>query len=167
MSRLVGFLPDDIPRLLINRDVVQVMKSTSQSKDNDFCLFDACLLGNCDLVTQAIKNKICNENDNNFLGEGVRQLGRLVNDDDNGTWLKNQPKETVLIFDGASLSETTNEAAIPAQNVVVHCDHCQNEIKGDIFCCKTCFDFDLCGRCYPIVKSTHADGKHEFEIQSR
>ena len=163
MSRLVGFLPDDIPRLLINRDVVQVMKSSSQSQGNDFCLFDACLLGNCDSVTQAIKCKICNGNNN----EGKRQLGRLINDDDDGTWLKSQPEETVLLFDGALLSETTKEAAIPAQNVVVHCDHCQNEIRGDIFCCKTCFDFDLCGQCYPIVKSTHADGKHEFEIESR
>ena len=63
MSKLVGFLPDNIPRILINRDIVQVMKSPSQhhhEKQDEICLFDACLLGNCDAVTQAIKDKITN-----------------------------------------------------------------------------------------------------------
>eukprot|EP00975_Prorocentrum_lima_P065209 12902101-Prorocentrum_lima.AAC.1 len=62
MSKLVGFLPDNVPRILINRDIVQVMKSSTQNykKQDEFCLFDACLLGNCDAVTQAIKAKMSN-----------------------------------------------------------------------------------------------------------
>ena len=159
MSKLVGFLPDNIPRILINRDIVQVRKQ------DEICLFDACLLGNCDAVTQAIKDKISNTDTKSK--DKNHQSGRLVTDDNNGTWLKNQPRESVLLFEGALLSAPTTkeEAALPPQNVVVHCDHCENEIKGNIFCCKSCFDFDLCGDCYPEVKLTHAAGKHEFEIE--
>jgi len=162
MSKLVGFLPDNIPRILINRDIVQVMKSSTQNnkKQDEFCLFDACLLGNCDAVTQAIKAKISNT-------DAKSDTGRLVTDDNSGTWLKNQPRESVLLFEGALLSAATKEeAALQPQNVVVHCDHCENEIKDEIFCCKICFDFDLCSLCYPKVKLTHADGKHEFTIES-
>lgn len=166
MSKLVGYLPDKIPRILINRDVVQVMKSSSQNnKQSEFCLFDACLLGNCDTITQAIMNKVSNSN---AAAEDMHHSGIFVDDDNNGTWLKNQPRESVLLFEGALLSVTdTAEAALPPQNMIVHCDHCENEIKGNIFCCKTCFDFDLCGKCYPKVKLTHAFGKHDFEIESR
>jgi hypothetical protein len=167
ISKLVGFLPDNIPRILINRGIVQVIKPSSQNKKQvEFCLFDACLLGNCDAVTQAIKDKISNTN---TPAEDVHHAGRLVDDDNNGTCLKNQPRESVMLFEGAMLSATaTKEADLPSQNnMVVHCDQCENEIIGNIFCCKTCFDFDLCGSCYPKVKLTHADGKHDFEIESR
>lgn len=95
-------------------------------------------------------------------------FGRFVADNNSGTWLKNQPRESVLLFEGALLSATTKvEAALPPQNMVIHCDHCENEIKGNVYCCKTCFDFDLCEDCYLKVKLTHADGKHEFEFESR
>lgn len=166
MSKLVGFLPDNIPRILINRDIVQVVKSPSQhEKQVEFCLFDACLLGNCDAVTKAIKDKIIDTNTKSE--EKHIHSGRLVTDDNNGTWLKNQPRESVLLFEGALLSTPTpKDATVPPPNVVVFCDHCQNEIKGNIFCCRNCFDFDLCGDCYPKVKLTHADGKHEFDIES-
>eukprot|EP00985_Skeletonema_marinoi_P009330 scaffold4344_cov70-Skeletonema_marinoi.AAC.1 len=167
MSKLVGFLPDNIPRILINRDIVQVMKSSTQNykKHDEFCLFDACLLGNCDAVTQAIKAKMSNKDAKSEYEH--HHSGRLVTEDNNGTWLKNQPRESVLLFEGALLSAATKEeATLPAQNVVVHCDHCENEIKDQIFCCKICFDFDLCSLCYPKVKLTHADGKHEFTIES-
>ena len=159
MSKLVGFLPDNIPRILINRDIVHVRKQ------DEICLFDACLLGNCDAVTQAIKDKITNTHNNKSEDEQYRS-GSLVTEDNYGAWLKNQPRESVLLFEGALLSApTTKEAALPPQNVVVHCDHCESEIKGNIYCCKSCFDFDLCGNCYPEVKLTHAAGKHEFEIE--
>jgi hypothetical protein len=158
MSKLVGFLPDNIPRILINRDIVQV------KKQDEICLFDACLLGNCDTVTRAIKDMITNTH--NKSEDKQHRSGSLVTDDNDGAWLKNQPRESVLLFDGALLSApTTTEAALQPQNVVVHCDHCESEIKGNIYCCKSCFDFDLCGNCYPEVKLTHAAGKHEFEIE--
>ena len=164
MSKLVGFLPDNIPRILINRDIVQVVKSPV--KPDEFCLFDACLLGNCDAVTQAIKDKISNT-DVDTNTEEENNSGGLVNDENYGTWLKNQPRESILLFEGALLSAPiAKDAAIPLPNVFVFCDHCRNEIKGNIFCCKNCFDFDLCCDCYPKVKLTHADGKHEFGMES-
>lgn len=170
MSKLVGFLPDHIPRILINRDVVQVMKSSPQNNktQEDFCLFDACLLGNCDAVTKAIKDKISKTDNAITSAADEHHFGRFVADNNSGTWLKNQPRESVLLFEGALLSATTKvEAALPPQNMVIHCDHCENEIKGNVYCCKTCFDFDLCEDCYLKVKLTHADGKHEFEFESR
>ena len=79
MSNVVGFLPDNIPRILINRDIVQVKRGsqTNGTDANNFCLWDACLLGNCDAVTKAI------------VEGGPYHLGRLVthNDDDNGMCL--------------------------------------------------------------------------------
>lgn len=158
MSKLVGFLPDNIPRILINRDIVQV------KKQDEICLFDACLLGNCDAVTRAIKDKITNTHNNKSEDEHHR-AGSLVTDDNDGAWLKNQPRESVLLFDRALLSAPPTTEAVLPQNVVVHCDHCESEIKGNIYCCKSCFDFDLCGNCYPEMKLTHAAGKHEFEIE--
>jgi len=44
MSKVVEFLRPDIPRILINRNIVQVPKVSH--KDDD-CLFHACLLGDC------------------------------------------------------------------------------------------------------------------------
>ena len=161
MSNVVGFLPDNIPRILINRDIVQVKRgSQTNGKDaNNFCLWDACLLGNCDAVTKAI------------VEGGPYHLGRLVTDDNNGMCLKNQPRESILLFEGATLSAVNGEddgasSQNNNNNVLVHCDNCGNEIKDNIiYSCKSCFDYDLCGQCYPKIKQLHADGRHEFEIQ--
>ena len=88
MSNVVGFLPDNIPRILINRDIVQVKRgSQTNGTDANFCLWDACLLGNCDAVTKAI------------VEGSPYHLGRLVTDDNNGMCLKNQPRESILLFE--------------------------------------------------------------------
>lgn len=158
MSNVVGFLPDNIPRILINRDIVQVKigSQTNGTDANNFCLWDVCLLGNCDAVTKAIV-------------EGCSyHLGRLVTDD-NGMCLKNQSREGILLFEGATLSAVNGEEGASSQNnnnILVHCDNCGNEIKDNIiYSCNSCFDYDLCGQCYPKIKQKHADGQHEFEIQ--
>lgn len=167
MSKLVCFLPDNIPRILINRDIVQVMKNCPEKRSA--ILFDACLLGNCDAVTQAIKNKLYNT----CIGSGGFIEGRLVADDDinNGLWLKNQPRESILLFEGALLSaaKEKDESTHPPlhTSIVVHCNNCEHEIKDNIiFCCKTCFDYDLCSNCYSTIKLIHADGKHEFAVET-
>ena len=87
--------------------------------------------------------------------------GLVVNDE---AWLKNQPKESVLLFPGASVSISHEPES--HQTLVVHCDECQNQIEGSIFCCKTCFDYDLCSTCFPKASLTHANGKHEFLEES-
>ena len=171
MSNVVGFLPENIPRILINRDIVQVRKSSTQDSQDGFCIWDACLLGNCDAVTQAMKDKLSKtDSAATTSAEHKPHSGRLIATDDNGNglWLKKQPRESILLFEGALLSATNEKDEVaPPQNVmVVHCDNCENEIKGNIFCCKTCFDYDLCGSCYPKIRQQHAGGQHEFEIQT-
>lgn len=108
------------------------------------------------------------ENDSQTKSTGIRhqQLGTekgLVMTED--SWLQNQPKETVLLFPGA-VTTTTRQETEPQQRLVVHCDGCQNEIDGKIFSCKNCFDYDLCGVCYPSTSRIHANGQHEFAAES-
>ena len=85
--------------------------------------------------------------------------GGLVTSDE--PWLQGQPKESVILFKGASNVET-KEPETQAK-LVVHCDQCQKEIEGKLFSCRTCFDYDLCGLCYATTSVMHADGKHEFQ----
>ncbi len=78
-----------------------------------------------------------------------------------GEWLNEQPIESVLLFPGAltSLQEPENGNL----TINVHCDGCHKEIKGLVYSCETCFDFDLCSDCFPNMSKTHADGKHNFK----
>ena len=88
-------------------------------------------------------------------------VGSLVFNDE--AWLQHHPKESVLLFQGA---EVTNSHAINSQQKeVVHCDSCHQLVEGSIYCCKLCFDYDLCSTCYPTVKLTHADGSQEFRVE--
>ncbi len=80
-------------------------------------------------------------------------------------WLQNQPKESVLLFPGADATTPLNEPQQPQHKLIVHCDECQTEIQGKVYCCKVCFDYDLCGGCYPRASLTHADGKHDFALE--
>lgn len=89
---------------------------------------------------------------------------KLVSSSDE-TWLQDQPKESVLLFPGAVVASDTKETSTQ-QKLLVHCDECQMEIKGNIYCCKTCFDYDLCENCHPKVSKTHANGEHEFRVES-
>jgi hypothetical protein len=90
--------------------------------------------------------------------------GGLATGDETTTWSHNQPKESILLFRGAVVSNS-DEAHI-RHAMVVHCDACRREIiEGRVYCCKTCFDYDLCGACYPSSSLMHADGKHEFAVE--
>jgi len=169
MSKVVEYLPSHIPRILINRNIVHA--STQRQHINNPTtsrqLFHACLLGNCDDVVKALEQGMKPNNDdqtkstekNGIHRQGMK--GLVVNDE---AWLKNQPKESVLLFPGASVSISHEPES--HQTLVVHCDECQNQIEGSIFCCKTCFDYDLCSTCFPKASLTHANGKHEFLEES-
>ena len=85
--------------------------------------------------------------------------GGLVISDE--PWLQGQPKESVMLFKGASNVETKKPET--QAKLVVHCDHCQKEIEGKLFSCRTCFDYDLCGLWYATASVMHADGNHEFQ----
>ena len=87
--------------------------------------------------------------------------GGLVTSDE--TWSHNQPKESILLFRGAVVSNS--DKAHIRHEMVVHCDACQSEIEGQVYCCKTCFDYDLCSACYSSSSLMHADGKHKFAVE--
>ena len=100
------------------------------------------------------------ESNNNALYSNGLESNRLVTDDNCSGWLKKQPKESVLLFSGAILSLSAVQDTENPQIDIVHCDECQNQISGKMFSCTKCFDFDVCGNCYPLLE--HAEGKHEF-----
>jgi len=58
MSRVVDYLKSDIPRILVNRNIVRVKKTSNKNKEEGDCLFDACLLGNCDEVVTALTQRM-------------------------------------------------------------------------------------------------------------
>jgi len=156
MSRVVDYLKPDIPRILVNRNIVRV-KKTSNKEDGD-CLFDSCLLGNCDDVVTALTQRMKGT-------ECQIQTPWLVMRDE--PWLQNQPKESVLLFPTADVATTclVDEPAEVQHKLIVHCDECQKQIVGKIYSCTSCFDYDLCDACYISKRTNHADGKHKFAIE--
>jgi hypothetical protein len=91
------------------------------------------------------------------------EYSSVTNDE---AWLHGQSRESVLLFHGADVSNSaTDEEGRISQRVVVHCDECRNIIEGRVYCCKICFDYDLCGACYPVSSLAHADGRHDFSIE--
>ncbi len=109
-----------------------------------------------DDVVQSIKHQM------NSSKTNLAILPKEINTDQDTSWLKNQPPQTVLLFNGAITNTIADEAI---QKLVVFCDGCKREICGSIHCCKTCFDYDLCDDCFPSLSLAHADGSHEFGIE--
>jgi len=156
MSRVVDYLKPDIPRILVNRNIVRVKKTSNKNKEDRDCLFDSCLLGNCDEVVTALTQKM--------KGDECQIQPRLVMKDE--PWLKNQPKQSVLLFPGADVATTCLDEPTEVQHkLIVHCDECQKQIVGKIYSCTSCFDYDLCNACYISKRTNHADGKHKFTIE--
>ena len=187
MSKVVTYFRLEIPRILINRNIVRVQSST---EDDDF-LFDACLLGNCGEIflpsfvyrfqeckrTLNLFNKLLLDDVVEALGprmKGLDSKPKLTTELDrsvigsmvlnNEVWLYNHPRESVLLFPGSDVTNSCDETYIQ-QREIVHCDSCQQlVVAGSIYCCKICFDYDLCATCYPAAALTHADGSHEFRV---
>ncbi|KAL3816365.1 hypothetical protein ACHAXA_000443 [Cyclostephanos tholiformis] len=200
MSKVVNYLKPDIPRILINRNIVRVPKISST---DDGYPFHACLLGDCgerminflsvfvvfwikrfplgethpspffflpsevDVVVEALARRM----EGMYAGKkssttGIERDGATTNGSTSidETRLHDQPKECILLFDGADVSNSSDEAQVQ-QKLVVHCDECHDAIEGRVYCCKTCFDYDLCGACYPFSSLAHANGKHDFAVE--
>jgi len=126
------------------------------------CFYIYCTFYLLDVVVEALAQRMKGDD-----AEKVSKTdGGLVTSDETTTWSHNQPKESILLFRGAVISNS-DEAHI-RHTLVVHCDACQREIiEGRIYCCKTCFTYDLCSACYPSSSFIHADGKHEFAVEER
>jgi hypothetical protein len=156
MSKVVDFLPPNVYRALINRNIIH-----PPSKDEAF-LFDICLLGDCDNVVRVIKDQLMRSD---ISASTIDKLVRFADDKDT-SWLKQQPHDTVLLFDGAVTNTVSDHSSIQKLIEVVYCDGCSKEIKCQIHCCQTCFDFDLCSQCFPTVSRVHADGNHKFVLEN-
>lgn len=187
MSKVVTYLRCEIPRILINRTIVRV----PTSEHSNF-LFNACLLGNCGEIsvnascqqqckvpTTNNSQKIGNDSDDvvEALGAKMRRIeittktspdldcidsGNLMLSGE--SWLRNNAKECILLFPGAKVTHS-NVSISNQLREIVHCDSCQLVVEGSLYCCKVCFDYDLCPTCYPTAVLTHANGKHEFRVE--
>lgn len=171
MSKVVHYLRSDIPRILINRTIVQIPK-VSNNEDDGCLLFHTCLLGDCDVIAEALSHRMLSRHCSGNKGKGIATtLGGVNHDSQRGDKALGyvQPKESILLFEGAESVNNTVALAVPPtttlSKTIAHCDECQHEIQGQIYNCKTCFDYDLCRVCYLNPLVIHANGKHEFAIE--
>lgn len=214
ISKVIGYLPPNIPRILINREIVhpkhamidEEIHHDTATGELDFrkdYVFDAYMLGYCDDVTRILgrllfsddnRNKDNNSKDNNDnkkrkLPRCTKAYGKLLatlHDDDNDEfcikdWKMSTkvPHDRVFLFPGAQTTTTSSSlVTLAADNMnqcsskkvieepfyreVVYCDGCTQRIYGIIQKCVSCFDYDLCQQCYPILSKTHHEGKHHF-----
>ena len=171
MSKVIEYLSPNIPRILINRNIVIPKQSNTEKEEDEDeeqdhrngYIFDACLLGFCDEVTRslvrAIEGKdIYTSNEQVFAPstKGTSRATKKVN-------LMNHPAEHVLLFAGANLDNDQHSET--EYDEIVHCDACENIIDGPGrgMRCTVCFDYDLCTRCYPRMKGKHFSDRHKFE----
>jgi hypothetical protein len=165
--------------------------SLDEESESDFrnkYVFDAYLLGFCDDITRALakqmfkekttdaaakKNSKANKTRTKKTQTKQRQQqehrGRLLStvlrgkDEDLNAeeWADvTVPPERVLLFPGA-LPSKDGVSEVKYQEIA-HCDGCTKQIRGDIWKCINCFDFDLCQACFPKISKSHFGGKHSF-----
>lgn len=187
---MIEYLPPKIPRILINRTIVH--PSTSSVEDNEHedgdgddekefrenYVFDAYLLGFCDDVTRALARQLFKRPDPpekpyppSKTGKdpyGGRLLTSVLKDEDDeyeaDDWSSlPAPAERVILFHGALASK--DDTSEVTYREVVHCDGCYKRIHGKIRKCLTCFDYDLCQKCFPSLSKSHYDGKHTFTAE--
>lgn len=187
---MIDYLPANIPRILINRTIVHPPaptvdehddESNSREGQKDFregYVFDAYLLGFCDDVTRALGKKLFSaeaesETDISDRGELLSTVLKKTNenDDDESSYNGDEwigvdvPKERVFLFPGA-LAPAESDAEEVSYQEVAHCDGCAKRIQGAIHKCVTCFDYDLCQKCFPALSNSHFDGKHNFTTEA-
>jgi NAD-dependent SIR2 family protein deacetylase len=183
ISKVIEYMPPGIPRILINRTVVQPSTRCADSEEEekdlrDQYVFDAILLGFCDEVTRRLAKKMfiddgCRTASPDTKPAGCKAAGRLLtevlkgNDDEYKAenWKTlSVPPERVLLFAGALASHNDGQEELTYQEIA-HCDGCSNQIHGTIQKCVVCFDYDLCQNCFPSLSKTHYDGIHTFSAE--
>ena len=204
MSKVIQYLSPSIPRLLINRNVVKAANQRIRTKDveegdgkkggeeveeeedtRDGYVFDACLLGNCDDVS----NALVREMDRGINGKSEKESKSTTDgngEDDETTYrmlcnvqeeyrgadgtirgLHRHPPGRVFLFPGAAIPKESEGGGDSDSDVsykeVAQCDGCEQQIEGEIMKCQQCFDFDLCTKCFDSGKvAKHFEGKHTF-----
>lgn len=172
ISKVIAYLPPNIPRILINRTIVHPAKLKEDNDDEyheedlrEDYVFDAYLLGFCDDVTRALAKKLFSDRDENNAADGGKLLACLGDEDeyyDKDDWSAvHIPTGRVFLFAGAQ-PPTDDDASVLSYREIAHCDGCSERIVGTIQKCVTCFDYDLCQKCYPKLSKAHCAGKHHF-----
>jgi hypothetical protein len=191
ISKVIDYLPKNIPRILINRTIVHPPEPVDDEEDGeqkyyDFrkdYVFDAYLLGYCDVVTRALahdlfqKDATSNVQKNKDLKEAellytVLKSGKADSSYNADDWSSVKiPSERVFLFQGAQPQpQTATATGTTTYDIsfreIAHCDNCTKLIEGVIQKCIVCFDYDLCQECYPILSKTHYNGTHQFTTES-
>lgn len=171
MSHVIDYLPKNIPRILINRNIVYPPMSNfdessgrEEDEEEDFrgnYVFDAHLLGFSDDCTRAlVKEMTGTVNEENEEG---KLLSCLAQDDElycAEEWDSlTLPKDRVFLFPGASRGDDISEYSY---REIATCDGCSELIRGTVRKCVQCFDYDLCEECYPKLSKKHHNGEHTF-----
>jgi NAD-dependent SIR2 family protein deacetylase len=170
MSKVISYLPPSVPRILINRNVVDaphvVNVDDDEDEDEEFrenYTFDAYLLGFCDDVTRALvkeMNTVSGTSDDGKLLAALENNDPIFSLDD---WQSNTiPSDRIFLFPGAMHKSDDDDLTYTE---VANCDGCEEEIIGAIRKCVQCFDYDLCENCYPALSKTHHNGSHTFAIE--
>lgn len=173
MSHVIDYLPPNIPRILINRNIVHPPMSNYEDdsddedqEEEDFrqnYVFDAHLLGFSDDCTRALVKEMTND-------ENAAEEGKLLSclEDDDELYCSQEwdsltvPKDRVFLFPGASRGDDISEYSY---REIAHCDGCSNLIRGTVHKCRSCFDYDLCSDCYPKLSKMHFNGEHTFSSE--
>ncbi len=160
VSRILSYLPQNIPQVLINRDHVLPLAHLSDG-------FDLNLLGNCDDIVDYICHSLQWD-----LGGGGRDTNRPVFSP------IREPPNVYHFLEGNKNHPSHSEFVVssrPEHHIieeVVNCDVCHAEIGGSrpkddflaiIYSCIECFDYDLCSSCYSLGCNEHVKSKgHHF-----
>jgi hypothetical protein len=185
ISKVIKYLPANIPRILINRTIVHPPEeihgdcidddnNSTDSEDPEFrnnYVFDAYCLGFCDDITRALGTRLLSGSGGptphihevDERGELLATIAHSGGDDSAYSledWEKvGIPHERVFLFPGAEAPTGSEEVAF---REIAHCDGCSKRIIGTIRKCVECFDYDLCQECYPKVSKMHYEGNHQF-----
>lgn len=196
ISKVIRYLPPDIPRILINRSVVHPpladmlmddQEGSDQDEEKDFregYVFDAYLLGFCDDINRVLARSLfCDEENDTLECPSSSTAGQLLavvtSRQDNAEcdihsfrdWKDVKvPHNRVFLFPGALPPPLkcggSDDASILSYREVAHCDGCSKRIEGTIRKCLSCFDYDLCMSCYPTLYKKHFKGKHVFASEA-
>jgi hypothetical protein len=193
ISKVIRYLPPDIPRILINRSIVHppspeiltdVQDERDQIDEKDFregYVFDAYLLGFCDDIIRVLARSLfCAETNDAIKYKTEGELLSVVTSKKEEAkcdihliedWkCVTIPHNRVFLFPGALApplkSGNSDDASTFSYREVAHCDGCSKRIEGIIRKCLSCFDYDLCTTCYPTFHKKHFKGKHVFASEA-
>jgi hypothetical protein len=175
ISKVIGYLPKNIPRILINRTIVHPPEQHDDEDDGtgssdsiefrDSYVFDAYLLGYCDNVTRALgKCLFPNPHEASAVpGMDAELEGELLAEVMKGStatgtpssysaasWKSvSVPRDRVFLFPGAEAPTGVSEKASFCE--IAHCDGCSKQIEGTIQKCigQCCSCFVLHDSYYP------------------